>query len=196
MQCANLPTSHREVQVRGPGGVVAVLKVSSTDDSAKDSHQCFAAYQLDVFPAPSAVPAVMARSYMPGNLMSSDGEWGRRLSIRLDGFSLDGRTVFGSWSEGDGGDDWTLFAYRAANGKVELVNIPKALLKQIVALKCGSTVAVAGTTDVGAIVLKPGSEKPCGATNRWLLDPVTGKVQPLARGGSVLGLYKDKSNAR
>jgi hypothetical protein len=82
MECAN--TADAQTQpVRGPAGSSAILKVSSSDDASKDSHQCSADYQLLVTPATGETPTTV-------DFLSSDGDYGRSLSVRLDGFSQDG----------------------------------------------------------------------------------------------------------
>jgi hypothetical protein len=78
--------------VRGPSGTSAVLKVSTSDDHSKNSHLCNAEYQLLFMPAGGGAPVV-------ADLLTADDDYGRSLSLRLDGFSQDGNQIFGIFSE-------------------------------------------------------------------------------------------------
>ena len=68
----------------GLGGVVAVLKVHSEDDHNKNWHQCEANYTLQIVLPDGRDGA--AGLIPPMGFTSSVGEWGRRLSVHLDGF--------------------------------------------------------------------------------------------------------------
>jgi hypothetical protein len=134
---------------------------------------------------------------MPGNIMSSDGEWGRRLSIRLDGFLRDGKTVFGAFAEAGETPGATLFRYHTTDGSVQLVDLTRTLTK-VVAAKCLATVVVAGATETGAIVLEEHPTKQCGGNYRWVLEPATSdqpdgvaKIRRFPRSKSMISLYKD-----
>src|ERR1700693_2630757 len=69
----------RTQPLHGPGGVVAVLKVSTADDHSKNSHDCNAEYQLLIMPAGARTPVVV-------DLLTSDADYDRIISLRLDGF--------------------------------------------------------------------------------------------------------------
>src|SRR5260370_27405237 len=86
VECTN-PRSAQTPAVRGPAGVSAVLKVSGVDDHSKNSHDCMAQYQLSVLPDGGG-EAVVA------DILTSYGEWGRKPSLPLDGFTQDGNQVF------------------------------------------------------------------------------------------------------
>jgi hypothetical protein len=183
MDCANLVTSTTQTQLlRGPAGMNAVLKVSSEDDHAKDSHQCMARYELIVVPA-------AGRAAVVADITSSDGDWGRRLSIQLDGFSRDGKRVFGIL-----GEVAMLFDYDTTDRRVELIYLPKPF-RPAMAAKCRTTFAVTGTTETGAIVLEQDPRKQCGANYRWMVDPATRRLQRLPQGKSIVNLYKYKVDA-
>lgn len=168
--------------VRGPGGATAVLKVSSSDDHSKNSHMCNAEYQLLVFSAGGGAPAVV-------DLLISDGEWGRSLTVNLDGFSQDGKQVLGVLSE-DGKYSLTqLFEYSTADGKVQLTDLTKPLAR-VATANCRQTFDVIGTTATGAVVLALDSTKQCTDDRRWVVDPARGQLQRLSHGASILGLYK------
>jgi hypothetical protein len=73
--------------VRGSEAMTAVLKASTEDDHAKDTHLCMADYKLEI----------TRNSDKPheADLLSSDNDWGREISIQLGGFSHDGKQVIG-----------------------------------------------------------------------------------------------------
>src|SRR5690348_17167418 len=91
LTCSNIATAQTK-PVRGPGATVAVLKVSTEDDHSKDSHLCMADYKLLITRSSDQPQSV--------DLLSSDDEWGRSLSIQLSGFSNDGKRILGMFSEG------------------------------------------------------------------------------------------------
>ena len=113
----------------------------------RTSHDCIAQYQLAVQPDGGGAAVV-------ADILTSYGDLGRKLSLHLDGFTPDGKRVFGSMSESGRAPDSTLFDYHTADGKVQLFDIAKAR-RQIPASKCGTEVAVSGTTDAGDIVIGP-----------------------------------------
>src|ERR1700730_9013023 len=82
IDCSNL--ADRETGSKmGPGGVVAVLKVQSHDDNMKNSHQCMAEYHLHIT-LPDGREEAPDTGY---GFTNSQAEWGRRVSVHLDGFS-------------------------------------------------------------------------------------------------------------
>jgi hypothetical protein len=56
------------------------------------------------------------------------------------------------------------------------------------AANCGSSFAVAGTTDIGEIVLEPNTSERCRADHRWVLDRA-GKLQDLTKNDFMMPLY-------
>jgi len=186
MPCANIATTQTK-PVRGRDGVAAVLKVSSEDDHNKNSHDCQAVYQLLTMPGPAGTPLVV-------ELLTSDGDWSRSLFLHLNGFSLNGSRVFGSFSETGKFPSAYLFDYDTTDGKVRLIDLKKRL-GHMAAPKCGSSFDVIGTTAAGAIVLELNSTQ-CPASNgRWLLSPTASNVRRLPQDASFLGLYEFKDGA-
>ena len=55
------------------------------------------------------------------------------------------------------------------------------------AANCGSSFAVAGTTDTGEIVLEPNTSERCRADHRWVLDQ--GKLRDLAKNDFMMPLH-------
>lgn len=138
----------------GPGGVVAVLKVETHDDHAKDSHQCMAEYHLHI-----TLPDVHEEAPDNGyGFTNSIAEWGRRFSVHLDGFPNDGKHIFGVISEGGKGSFVQVFDFKRVGPHVEIA--VQQGLSHLKAVKCGTAFAVAGTTVADEIVLGTEHGKP------------------------------------
>jgi hypothetical protein len=166
---ANIATAQTQ-PLRGPSGVAAVLKASSSDDYSKDSHGCSAEYRLILVPATGGTPIAV-------DLLTTDDDYGRSLSLHLDGFSQDGKRVFGTFSEGGKHPFTMLFIYDAPNGKVQLVDLTKQFIG---AAECNTAFVVIGTAADGAIALELDSAGKCVPTRRYLLDPSGRKSQPFS----------------
>jgi hypothetical protein len=179
LDCSNAVTVETQL-VRGPAGETARVQASTHDDSSKDSHDCMADYQLMIQPAHGGVPVTT-------DFLSSDGDWGRKLSVHLDGFSGDGNRIFGTLMEGGTTPTAMVFDYHATGQSVELLDIKEAI-KRMAAAKCGASAAVAGTTDSGAVVPETNPATQCGT--RWSFDPATKIWHPLSRNQSVHMLFK------
>lgn len=173
--------------VRGLAGVTAVLKVSTSDDHGKNSHECNADYQLYITPAQGGAAMIV-------DFLSSDGDWGRSLSLRLDGFSEDGKNIFGILSEPGRYPVTLLFDYDLTSGGTppQLIDLEKQFA-HIMSATCSSTFGVIGTTGTGAIVLELNSVRPCAATRRWMIHPAGGKPTALPQGATIVGLYGVKT---
>jgi hypothetical protein len=182
MECANTTDAGAQTQpVRGPAGSSAILKVSSSDDASKDSHQCSADYQLLVTPAAGATPTTV-------DILSSDGDYGRSLIVRLDGFSQDGGQIVGILAEGDSTPMTLLFDYHASGGPVQLVDLAKQFAP-VMPAACIRTLDVIGITSSGTLVLETNSAKPCASLSRWLLDPSATPPRSLPPSATFLPLY-------
>jgi len=191
MECvdtgANISVTETQA-VRGPNGATEVLKVSTADDHSKNSHDCMADYKLAVTPATGGAPVEV-------DFLASDGDYGRTLSLRLAGFSQDGKRVLGILVEGGKYSTTLLFDCHAGNAEVPLVDL-KMQFGRVAPPGCIQTLEVIGTTASGAIVVESNSEKACGSSRRWLVSAAGSKAQPLPQGASVLGLYESKSGVR
>ena len=108
------------------------------------------------------------------------------MSLSLDGFSQDGKQIFGIISESGTFPLVTLFDYNTTSDEVGLVDLKK-MSKRLKAAGCGQSLAVAGTTEAGEVVLEP--RQPCASSDRWLLDP-NGEPRSLAKGRVINGLYQ------
>jgi hypothetical protein len=181
MDCSNVA----DIETRpmtGPGGVVAVLRVHSEDDHAKDSHECMAEYHLHIT-GPAGHEEAPDTGY---GFYNSRGEWGRRLSAHLDGFSNDGQHIFGVISEGGNASSVTVFDFRRGGAHVEI--FVREGWSHLRAVKCGTSFAVAGTTKAGEIVLEPNTANQCRIEHRWILDGAGG-LRAATKNDSVVPLY-------
>jgi len=182
MDCASSASVHtREVTgpVFGPEAVVTFLRIYSEDDHSKNTHWCQAEYQLIILPFVGQSAEIVP-------LLSSDGDWGRRLTAHIDGFSRDGKRIFGVISEAGGYR--AVFGYSRATRRTSLIDLKDAV-RNLKAAKCGTGFAVAGTTKAGGILLEPRTTDQCRETHRWIIDPSTGKLQPQQQGISFETLY-------
>ncbi len=179
LDCSNAAVTQTQ-PIRGPAGETAQVKLSTHDDASKDSHDCMADYQLVVQPAAGGAPVIT-------DFLSSDRDWGRKLSVHLAGFSEDGKRVFGILAEGGSTPATMVFDYHASNQSVELLDMATAL-KQMAAAKCGRSAAIAGTTDSGAVVLESNPASQCRI--RWLFDPAVKRFRRLTGDQPVHGLFK------
>jgi hypothetical protein len=188
MECANIASAHTpEVSgpAWGPEAVAAFLRIYSEDDHSKNSHDCAAEYQLIIL-------ALGGRTATIVPLLRSDGDWGRNLTIHLDGFSPDGKRIFGTISEAGSYPGEYVFAYDLNGRKVNLIHVEETALSTLKAAKCGSSLAVAGTTENGAIVVYPRTAEACRERNRWTIGPRKGESRPLPQDERVLRLYHGK----
>jgi hypothetical protein len=166
----------------GPGGVVAVLKVSTTDDHGKNAHLCNADYQLLITPAEAGAARVL-------NLLTTDADWDRILSLRLDGFTPDGSRLFGVLMERGQYPSTMLFDYDIAGGKVQLIDLKKQFA-QVLTARCNTTFDVVATTETTAIVIELNSaRKPCTSNGLWLVDPTANTARRLPQGASFQSLF-------
>ena len=190
MDCVDTGANIASVQtqpIRGPAGVAAVLKVSSADDHSKNTHLCMAEYQLLITPAAAGAPSFV-------DILSSDGDYSRKIGLRLDGFSPDGKHVFGLLTEGGKTPLTMLFDYDTAGGGVQLTDLIK-LFAHSSARKCSSAIDVIGIAPSGALVLESSPTQQCGAMRRWLLDSARSQLQPLPQGASTTSLYRSPVDA-
>jgi hypothetical protein len=174
--------------VSGPAGATAVLKVSTADDHSKNSHECNADYKLVVTPATGGAP-------VEADFLASDGDYGRTVSLRLAGFSQDGKRVLGILAESGKYPTTLLFDYHEGGGPVQIVDL-KMQFARVAPPGCIQTLEVIGTTASGAIVLESNSEKACGSSRRWFVDAAGSKAQPLPSSAAILGLYESNSGMR
>ena len=175
-------------EVRGPRGASAVLKVSTADDHSKNSHDCMADYKLVVTPATGSAPVEV-------DFLSSDGDYGRTLSLRLTGFSQDGKRVLGILAEGGKYSTTFLFDYHLGDAQAPIVDL-QAQFKRVAPPGCSQTLEVIGITANGAIALESNSEKACGSSRHWLVDAAGSKAQPLPQSSAILPLYELKDSAQ
>ena len=183
IDCANQATAETRARI-GPGGVAAVLIVHSEDDHGKNTHDCMANYTLRIALPDGSDGA--AGLIPPAGFTASSGEWGRRLSIHLGGFSKDGKHIFGVISEGGRYPFVQVFDFGRDGAHTEIqVKNGVARLK---AARCGRSFAVAGTDAQREPVLEPDTENPCRRGHRWALDQA-GNLRDVRKNEAVVGLY-------
>jgi hypothetical protein len=171
----------------GPGGIIAVVRVRSEDDHNKDSHQCMANYHLRIT-LPDGREETPDSS--PMGFSNSAAEWGRRLSVHLDGFSSDGQRIFGVISESGKYSFVHVFDFRRGGASVEIpVKLGWSYLR---AAKCGTSLAVTGTTNAGEIVLEPNTAERCRTDHHWVLDRA-GNLRDATRNDSLMPLYTPRT---
>ena len=183
MDCANNTTTESRSRT-GPGGVVATLKVHSEDDHNKNSHGCMANYTLRIRLPDGRDGA--AGLIPPMGFASRIGAWGRRLSVHLDGFSTDGQHIFGVISEGGKYSFVQVFDFKRDGSHVE-IQVQQGL-SYLKAANCGTSFAVAGTTNAGEIVLEPNTANRCRMDHRWVLNKA-GSLRELTKNDSLMPLY-------
>ena len=175
-------TGTTETQVvRGPSGTAAVLRVSTSDDHSKNSHECNADYKLTVTPANGGTPQAI-------DFLASDGDYGRSLSMRLDGFSGDGKHVLGILAEGGKDPITFLFDYDPSGGPVELIDLKKQFARTMGAA-CTPAFGVVGTSVSGAIVVEVEAPGACAENGRWVIGRGGRRPERLSTGAVVLNLY-------
>ena len=181
VDCSNVADTETRSRT-GQGGVVAVLRVNTHDDHMKDSHQCMAEYHLHIT-LPDGHEEATDTGY---GFTNSIDEWGRRISVHLDGFSNDGQHVFGVISEGGKYASVQVFDFKRGGPHVEIA--VQQGLSHLKAVRCGTSFAVAGTTDAGEIVLEPNTTNQCRIDHHWVLDRA-GKLRDATKNDSFLPLY-------
>ena len=175
-------TAITETQVvPGPSGTTAVLRVSTSDDHSKNSHECNADYKLMVTPENGGAPQAV-------DVLASDGDYGRSLSMRLDGFSRDGKHVFGILAEGGKYPSTFLFDYDTSGGPVDIIDLKKQSAR-IMGAACMPAFSVVGTSASGAIVVAIESRGACAENGRWVIGRGNRKPERLSPGGAVMNLY-------
>lgn len=187
LTCSNIATAQTQ-SVRGPAGTAAVLKVSTEDDHSKNSHLCMADYQLLITQNAGDKPTAV-------DLISSDDEWGRSLSIQLSGFSHDGKRILGMFSEGSATPVQQVFDYNTEDGNVLSFDLQK-LAAHATPTKCLSKAQIVGTVESGGIVIQLKSGKYCENSSRWILNSARGPLRHLSKRASVQDLYSSDSDAR
>lgn len=184
-QCVDkgeMPAVTETQPVPGPSGATAVLKVSTADDHSKNSHDCNADYQLAVTPAPGKAPVV-------ADFLAADGDSGRALNLRLDGFSQDGKHVFGTLVERGKYTTMLLFDVEVATGGAQLVDLKQQFGREL--SMCSSPqFGVAGTSQTGEVIVEVSANGACAASGRWILDRASGKPRRIAPGATIIGLYE------
>ena len=160
LDCSNNKDAESKA-VKSPDGSIAVLRIHSGDDGGKNSHECEADDSL-------VITRAGGQEAKGERFFASIDDWGRRLSAHLDGFTQDGKHVFGVISEGGKHPFTTVFDFDGA-GFHEEIRIRRGLAQSKTA-KCNESFAVAGTTEGGEIVLESNPSDACPNGHKWLLQ--------------------------
>jgi hypothetical protein len=160
LTCTNL--NDVSVKLAGPGGISATLKIFTGDDGAKEYHNCGIGVWIDM-PNRKETGA--------GNVYTSDGDYGRAFSIRVAGFSPDGRGIVGVIA--DWGESTDLFRYDLAADHTDDADLT-SYLTRLRAAKCGKAIDIAGMTRSGLIVVQPAAGSGCNGKHRTSIDARSG----------------------
>lgn len=182
LECTN-PGAAQTSSVTGPRGVTAVLRVETEDDHSKESHDCMADYELEIANGGDGRTA---------DILSSDDEFGRRISARLYGFSQDGRRLIGIMSEGGKDATTALFDYHIDGGEARLVDLGKMFLPTVTE-KCSEGFDAVGTTADGVIVVELAASKDCGAGGRWAVDTDGSEPKKISGRTKIIPFYGAKA---
>jgi hypothetical protein len=155
--------------------------VYTGDDGAKESHDCMISIYIEM----PGVPETGA-----GNVYNSDDAWNRPFSVRIDGFSQDGKHILGLVSEGGEGAVTEVFDYddTIVDEVADVADI-KPYLARLRRAKCGSSIDIAGTTKDGLVVLEPTTTDPCQAKYRASLNVKTSKLKDFLPQEIFIPLY-------
>jgi hypothetical protein len=182
LQCANSAVAETQ-PVSGPGGAVAVLRISSADDHSKNTHLCSAAYQLLVTAGGGEPRAV--------DLLTSDDDYDRKLSVELSGFSEDGQRVLGILTEGAKRPLTMVFDYHLDDGTVELLDL-REKFAGLLGESCAGKFRVTSIAESGDVVVELTARKPCAGSGRWALNSSGKKARKLLPGTQVTNLYPSR----
>lgn len=183
LECTN-PGAAQTGSVTGPRGVSAVLRVETEDDHSKDSHDCMADYELEIANGGDGRTA---------DILSSDDEYGRRITARLYGFSQDGKRVIGIMSEGGKDAATALFDYHIDGGEARLVDLSKIFLPTITG-QCSEGFDAVGTTTDGVIVVELAASKDCGGGGRWAVDTDGSEPKKISGHTKVIPFFGAKAD--
>lgn len=180
MHCSS-PGSVEARAIRGPHDERVIVKISSSDDASKETHLCMADYQLVITQSAESQPKEV-------DLLSSDGDWDRPLSVELSGFSHDAARILGIILEGGPTPTRELFDYRIDQGNVRIADLSPQIARLAPAHSAVDPTIV-GTTEDNAIVIELMSPNHSSPDTRWLLDS-RDKLHKLSDNSAVLPLLK------
>lgn len=182
LECTN-PGAAQTDSVMGPRGATAVLRVETEDDHSKESYDCMADYELEIANGGDGRTA---------DMLSSDAEYGRRITAHLYGFSQDGKRVIGIMSEGGKDATTALFDYHVDGGEARLVDLGKMFLPAVTE-KCSEGFDAIGTTADGVVVVELAASKDCGAGGRWAVDSDGSAPKKISAHSKIIPFYGAKA---
>jgi hypothetical protein len=178
LECTNMASAETP-SVAGPGGTSAVLRVETEDDHSKESHLCSADYELQFSTGGDSRTA---------EILTSDDDYGRKLTLRLSGFSRDGKRVIGILKESGKNGTTMLFDYHIDGGEARLVDLGR-MFASLVPEKCSPEFDVIGTTVDGAMVVEVQAAKECGGEKRWSVDSDGSEPRKISSRATIVRLY-------
>jgi hypothetical protein len=123
------------------------------------------------------------------DLLTTDDDWDRTLSLTLSGFAHDGKRVFGVLRENGHYPAMVLFAYNIDDRQVQLIDLKKQFA-HVLPRGCNPTFEVVGTTVAGAIVVALSSDNSSKVDGHWQIDPSGSSAHRLPQSASVENLFE------
>ena len=155
-------------RIQSPSGPVVLLKAHSQDIHDEGAHLCAAGYSLEVTgPDGQSMPSISPS----GGTM----QWDSLVTIRIDGFSPDGKLVY--FLAVEGGEHPRLWAYTfdlsttGENREGRWLQLGISSLRSIPP-ECTMTLHFAGLSSDNWFVLATSQEKGCPTTQFWKLWPI------------------------
>lgn len=150
--------------VRSSTHFTAVLIMHSRDDFGKNTHLCLAEYTLQITRPDGSLME-------PFTFGDSDGQWGRPLLFRIDGFSRGGNRAFVFISEGAYPQSIETLEYEMNSGKeVNDTFLDRKFTKGL-SRECAANLRIIGTSRSGRVVLGPDAKDKCSNRKFWELSP-------------------------
>jgi hypothetical protein len=147
--------------LRSAAGFTVVLKMQSDDDHSKNSHLCMAEYTLKV-----TCPDGSSKSFQ---ILDSDDEWGRPLTFRVEGFSIDGYVVM-LLREGNYPQSLQAIEFDMSSGhSVKSAMLGPPFTRRL-SRDCAETLHIVGNSPEGHIVLGTKEKDGCIRVERWQLS--------------------------
>lgn len=150
-----------------------------SDDHGKNTHFCAADYSLQI-----TTPEKVRRK--PFTWTASDGNWDRPITLKVNGFSTDGRHVFLSIAEDNYPGEIEAVNYDMLAGSITSDVFLDYHFTRRLSQACAATLHLVGVSSAGFMVLGTGVNDGCGRKTLWQLSPnrMTGRTS-----GAVIPEY-------
>jgi len=160
LTCGN--SDAQTAPLRSPAGFTVLLRMHSEDDHGRNTHLCMADYTIEAT-RPDGTAA------KPDQFISSDGEWSRSLTFRIDGFSKDGNIAYAYIADGSP-PTLNAEAYDLRTGTSLGVFVDLGFAKRLDSA-CAATVHIFGILPTGQMVLATTAGGSCHHPSYWVLRP-------------------------